>query len=59
MTGDGSLSRFKPSEAEDKRRVKAGMELFELLAEADDDVKNNRVAPVEDTFSDLRNLLKG
>ena len=44
---------------EEYRRMKARIELLELLSEADDDVKHGRVAPVEDTFSDLRNILKG
>ena len=44
---------------EEYRRMKARIELLELLSEADDDVKNGRVAPIEDTFNDLRNLLKG
>ena len=44
---------------EEYRRMKARIELLELLSEADDDVKHGRAAPVEDTFSDLRNILKG
>ena len=44
---------------EEYRRMKTRIELLELLAEADDDVKNGRVASIEDTFHDLRNLLKG
>ena len=44
---------------EEYRRMKARIELLELLSEADDDVKHGRTAPVEDTFKDLRDLLKG
>lgn len=44
---------------EEYRRMKARIELLELLSEAEDDVKQGRVAPIGDTFSDLRNLLKG
>lgn len=44
---------------EEYQRMKARIELLELLSEADDDVKHGRVAPIEDTFSDLRNILKG
>ena len=44
---------------ENYQRMKARIDLLELLSEADDDVKQGRVAPVEDTFHDLRNLLKG
>ncbi len=40
------------------RKMKARIELLEILAEADEDVKHGRVAPIEDTFSDLRMLLK-
>ena len=44
---------------EEYQRMKARIELLELLADAADDVKHGRVAPIGDTFSDLRNLLKG
>ena len=44
---------------EEYRRLKARIELLELLSEAENDVKNGRVAPIEDTFSELRRLLKG
>ena len=44
---------------EEYQRMKARIELLELLSEADVDVKNGRVAPIEDTFRDLRQLLKG
>lgn len=42
---------------EEYKRLKARVELLELLVEAEDDVKNRRVAPIEDTFDELRNLL--
>ena len=35
--------------------MEAGIELLEVLAEAEEDVKNNRVAPITETFDDLRN----
>ena len=38
--------------------MKARIELLEVLAEAEDDVKNGRVAPITETFDDLRNILK-
>ena len=38
--------------------MKSKLELLEILSEADEDVKNNRTKPVEDTFNDLRNILK-
>lgn len=44
---------------EEYQRMKKRIELLELLSEADDDVKHGRVAPIEDTFHDLRDLLKG
>ena len=31
---------------------------FFKMAEAEDDVKNGRVAPITDTFDDLRKMLK-
>ena len=43
---------------EEYKRMKARIELLEILAEADEDFKNGRVAPVKDTFDELRSLLK-
>jgi prevent-host-death family protein len=43
---------------EEYRRIKARLELLEILAEADEDVQNGRVAPMKDTFDDLRALLR-
>ncbi len=43
---------------EEYKRMKARIELLEMLAEAEDDVKNGRVAPICETFHDLRNLLQ-
>ena len=40
------------------RNMKARLELLEILAEAEEDVKNNRVAPMSDTFDDLRTMLQ-
>ncbi|MDO4384313.1 MAG: type II toxin-antitoxin system Phd/YefM family antitoxin [Eubacteriales bacterium] len=44
---------------EEYKRMKARLELLEILAEAEEDVKNNRVAPIENTFRDLRAILQG
>lgn len=38
--------------------MKARIELLELLAEAEEDVNAGRVAPMEDTFANLRAILK-
>lgn len=43
---------------EEYKRMKAQIELLEILAEAENDVKNGRVAPVRETFDDLRNILR-
>ena len=43
---------------EEYKRMKARIELLEILAEADEDVKYERVAPIKDTFDDLRDILK-
>ncbi len=43
---------------EDYKSMKARIELLEILAEADEDVRNERVAPMEDTFNNLRSILK-
>lgn len=32
-------------------------ELWELLKKSEKDVRNGRVAPIEDTFKDLRDML--
>ena len=43
---------------EEYKRMKLRIELLELLAEAEDDVKNGRVAPISETFDDLRQMLR-
>lgn len=44
---------------EEYKRMKARIELLEILAEAEDDVKQGRIAPASDTFQSLRNMLQG
>ena len=43
---------------DDYKNMKSRIELLEILAEADDDVRNERIAPIEDTFNNLRSILK-
>ncbi len=43
---------------EEYKRMKSRIELLEILAEAEDDVRNGRVAPVSETFDDLRQMLR-
>ena len=43
---------------EEYKNMKARIELLEILAEAEEDVKNGRVAPVSETFGDLRKMLQ-
>lgn len=43
---------------EEYKRMKAWIELLEILAEAEEDVNVGRVALMEDTFSSLRAMLK-
>jgi hypothetical protein len=43
---------------EEYKNMKARIELLEVLAEAEDDVKNSRIAPVIETFDDLRKMLQ-
>ena len=43
---------------EEYKRKKARIELLEILAEAEDDVKSGRVAPVCETFEDLKTILR-
>ena len=40
------------------KNMKARIELLEILAEAEDDVKNGRIASVTETFDDLRKMLQ-
>lgn len=39
--------------------MKARLELLEILAEAEEDVEHGRTVPMQDTFDDIRKLLKG
>ena len=39
---------------EEYKRMKSRIELLEILSAAEDDVKNGRVEPIENTFQDLR-----
>ena len=43
---------------EEYKRMKARIELLEILAEAENDVKDGRVASICETFDDLRNILR-
>ena len=38
--------------------MKARFELLEILAEAEDDVRSGRLAPLSETFDDLRSILQ-
>lgn len=41
------------------RRLIARLELLELLAEAEEDVIMGRTAPIQSSFDNIRNMLKG
>lgn len=43
---------------EEYLRLKARIELLEILCEAEEDVKNGRTACISDTFNDLRKILQ-
>ena len=43
---------------EEYKRMKTRIELLEMLSESDDDVRQGRVAPISETFQDLRNMLQ-
>ncbi len=43
---------------EEYKRMKSRIELLEILAEAEDDVREERVAPISETFDDLRQILR-
>lgn len=38
--------------------MKSRIELLEILAEAEENVKSGRTAPITETFTDLRKILK-
>ena len=40
------------------QNLKARIELLEILAEAEDDVRCGRIAPASETFDDLRAMLR-
>lgn len=42
---------------EQYQQMKAKIELLEMLGEAEDDVRNGNVAPMQETFDTLRNEL--
>jgi prevent-host-death family protein len=42
---------------QDYYRMKSELELLKTLAEAEDDVKSGRVAPMQDSFDELRTSL--
>ena len=44
---------------EEYKRMKARIELLEILADAEDDVNNGRIAPMKDSFGNLRSILNG
>lgn len=43
---------------EEYNRMKARIEMLEILAEAEEDVRAGRIAPMQDTFVNLRAILK-
>lgn len=43
---------------EEYKNMKSRIELLEILTEAEDDVRNERTAPISDTFNDLRKMLQ-
>ena len=43
---------------EEYKNIKSRIELLEILTEAEDDFKNGRLAPIGDTFDDIRALLQ-
>lgn len=41
------------------RQMEAELELYRTLAEAEEDVRNGRVAPIDETFNAIKVLLNG
>lgn len=44
---------------QDYYQMKSELELLRNLAEAEDDVREGRVAPMQETFDDIRSILLG
>lgn len=44
---------------EEYQRMKSRIQLLEILSEAEDDVRNERIEPIDNTFRDLRKMLEG
>lgn len=44
---------------EEYQHIKARLELLEMLAESQEDYNSGRVAPITDTFDNLRLILEG
>ncbi len=44
---------------EEYKRMKARIELLEMLVEAENDVRSGNTAPICETFQDLRDILQG
>ncbi len=42
----------------DYRQMKAELELLRMLAESDEDIRTGRVAPIADTFAEIKEALK-
>ena len=42
---------------EEYKRMKSRIELLEILSEAENDIKNDRIAPLAETFNDIRLML--
>ena len=43
---------------EEYQRMKVKLEMLEILARSEEDVANGRVAPIKETFSDIRKRLE-
>lgn len=43
---------------EEYMQMKSRLEMLELLAEAEEDVRKGRIAPLQTSFDDLRSMLK-
>ena len=57
ITVNGRSDTVIISEAE-FRQMRSELELLHMLGEAEEDVEKGRVAPVQDTFIDIRNKLQ-
>ena len=58
LANKADVKRMCITEYNEEETMKSRIELLEILAEAEDDIKNGRTAPISKTFDNIRSILK-